>query len=578
MGVAAELTGADELPAGAATEHIETGELPPLTPAELLLVAQPDSLAPFRPAILAIRWGTLGVSLALSLPLNESQEVRTTAWAVVLAAIAVFRTVRPVQLRSTLGLLRDVSIETLLTTAAVIMTGGWGSSFAFCLVTIPIIVGLARGLWGLAIAAAMVAAISTAEVLRDDELTSDASQWAAELVLVALIAGYARRILGENEEERSRNLSRIGQLADANALLFSLHRVAQSLPASLDIDEALDATMGRLHDLFDFDAAALLVLDDTDGSWLVARRHQMRLPGRLTTEELPRPLQRAVALRTLVIEANLLASGGPGLAPSLTSGLYNVLVARGAVIGLVSIEHDKADHFTERDIELLEGFAEPAALALDNARWFGRLRTVGAEEERSRIARDLHDRIGQSLAYLAFELDRIVKYHSRGEDVGDPLVQLREDVRSVISEVRDTLYDLRTDVSEAQGFLTTLELFAARVRERAQFEIRVRAEDRGRLPIPQERELFRIAQEALVNVERHAKASHVTIVWRCDGRSAELFIIDDGVGFGVGRSGRLDSYGLMGMRERAASIGARLDIESSPGHGTRIRCRVNAAV
>ena len=573
MGEAAPANGARAM-----AEPIAPDDLPPLTPADLLREAVPDSLAPFRPAILAIRWGTVGVSVALAFPVPENQEVSTAAWAGVLVAITLFRTIRPVQVRSTWGLLRDISIETVLTTTAVITTGGWDSSFSFCLVNVPIIVGLARGLLAIPVTAAMVAAISIAEVVREEELSTEATQWAVELVLVALIAGYARRILGENEEERTRNLSRIGQLADANALLFSLHRVAQSLPASLDIDEALDATMGRLHDLFDFDAAALLVLDDTDGSWLVARRHQMRLPGRLTTEELPRPLQRAVALRTLVSESNMLVSGGPGLAPSLTSGLYNVLVARGAVIGLVSIEHDKADHFTERDIELLEGFAEPAALALDNARWFGRLRTVGAEEERSRIARDLHDRIGQSLAYLAFELDRIVKYHDRGEDVGDPLVQLREDVRSVISEVRDTLYDLRTDVSEAQGFLPTLELFAARVRERAPFEIRVRAEDRGRLPIPQERELFRIAQEALVNVERHAKASHVTVVWRCDGRSAELFIIDDGVGFGVGRSGRLDSYGLMGMRERAASIGARLDIESSPGHGTRIRCRVNAAV
>jgi len=538
-----------------------------------------DRLNQFRPAILAVRWSALGVSLAIAYPERAMNPFRIIAWGAVLVIITTFRTVWPVQDKSPLRLLRAVLPEAVLTSAAVIGTGGWTSSFTFCLVTVPILMGLARG-WvpALGVCLLIVGAVTLSEVLADESLTVDASQWTVELVLVSLIAGYARRILAESEEERTRNLSRIGQLADANALLFSLHRVAQSLPASLDIDESLDATMGRLHDLFDFDAAALLVLDETDGSWLVARRDRMRLPGRLTTEELPRPLQRAVALRTLVIESNLLASGGPGLAPSLTSGLYNVLVSRGSVIGLVSLEHAAANHFTDRDIELLEGFAEPAALAIDNARWFDRLRTVGAEEERSRIARDLHDRIGQSLAYLAFELDRIVKYHKKGEDVGEPLVQLREDVRSVIGEVRDTLYDLRTDVSATQGFLATLEMFVARVRERADFEITIRSDERGRLPIPQEREVFRIAQEAMVNVARHSKAEHVTVVWRCDGRTAELFIIDDGVGFGVGRSGRLDSYGLTGMRERAASIGARLDIESSPGHGTRIRCMVTAAV
>jgi two-component system sensor histidine kinase UhpB len=197
---------------------------------------------------------------------------------------------------------------------------------------------------------------------------------------------------------------------------------------------------------------------------------------------------------------------------------------------------------------------------------------VGAEEERSRIARDLHDRIGQSLAYLAFELDRIVKTGEKGVDVRPALGQLRGDVRTVIREVRDTLYDLRTDVSDEQGFLPTLELFVSRVRDRAGFDVTLRTDETARLPLPQEREFFRIAQEAIVNVERHARAEHLTITWRCDGRTASLEVADDGSGFPVGRAGRLDSYGLLGMRERAASIGASLDIDSTPGYGTRVQC------
>jgi signal transduction histidine kinase len=239
---------------------------------------------------------------------------------------------------------------------------------------------------------------------------------------------------------------------------------------------------------------------------------------------------------------------------------------------LLTVEHADEDRYTERDLELLSGFVEPAALAVDNARWFGRLRTVGAEEERNRIARDLHDRIGQSLAYLAFELDRIVKAGERDEDVRPALGRLREDIRTVIREVRDTLYDLRTDVSDEQGFVATLELFAGRVRDRSGLEVIVRADEQERLPLPQERELFRIAQEAIINVERHADADLVTITWQSDGTSALLEIADDGTGFPIGRAGRLDSYGLLGMRERAASIGAGLEVDSTPGHGTRVRC------
>ena len=88
----------------------------------------------------------------------------------------------------------------------------------------------------------------------------------------------------------------------------------------------------------------------------------------------------------------------------------------------------------------------------------------------------------------------------------------------------------------------------------------------------QERELWRVAQEAVTNVERHANARRVRLVWRCNGDSAVLDITDDGDGFPIGTAGRLDSYGLLGMRERAASIGATLELNSEPGRGTRVRC------
>jgi len=219
----------------------------------------------------------------------------------------------------------------------------------------------------------------------------------------------------------------------------------------------------------------------------------------------------------------------------------------------------------------LKGFVEPVALAIDNARWFGRLRTVGADEERTRIARDLHDRIGQSLAYLAFELDRIVARDAKGEAVGTALDQLRDDVRSVIREVRDTLYDLRTDVSDTQDMANTLEAYVTRVQDRSGLTIELFCDRGQRLPILQEREMWRIAQEALTNVERHARATRARVLWRCNGTSAALEITDNGQGFPIGKAGRLDSYGILGMRERASSIGATLELSSQVSKGTRVR-------
>ena len=209
-------------------------------------------------------------------------------------------------------------------------------------------------------------------------------------------------------------------------------------------------------------------------------------------------------------------------------------------------------------------------MAIDNARLFGRLRTIGADEERSRIARDLHDRLGQSIAYLAFELDRAVRAAERGDDVRDQLESLRTEVRSVLRTLRETLYDLRTDVRDDQDIGATMEHFLDRVRERSDLTIELRLEQQGRLPLLQEKELWRIAKEAVIERGAPREGERLDIRWRCNGRAAELVVADNGVGFAK-NGGRIDSYGILGMRERAASLGARFDIESAPGQGTTVR-------
>ena len=114
------------------------------------------------------------------------------------------------------------------------------------------------------------------------------------------------------------------------------------------------------------------------------------------------------------------------------------------------------------------------------------------------------------------------------------------------------------------------------VQARSGIQVDLARHDAGaRLPLLQERELWRIAKEAVVNVERHAKAASLRIAWRCDGRTAELRVVDDGCGFSPG-SARPDSYGILGMKERATSIGASLEIESVAGAGTTVRVTLGA--
>lgn len=533
----------------------------------------------FRQIVFVVRATTTLIALGLLATSAVDHGPGTTAWAVVITVYNVFRLIRPLQGDDDTVAVVRVLVEVALHVTAAAFTGAWSSPFVFPLLPAIIVAGFGRGIWP-ALRISFVTSL-TISVIQVTKYSNEPGawvlslQWTLFLALVGVMAGYARRVLGEARTTHSLAMSRVATLTDANRLLTSLHTVAQALPASLDIEEVLDSMIARLRGLFAYDAAALLLLDETDGSWQVARWDGHRLSGALEPTQLPsvlRKVHRDRQVRRVVGFVN----GGGGLIPKMSSGLYGPLVARQEFIGLVALESTSEGAYGPRDADLLGGFLEPAALAIANAQVFDRLRTVGADEERTRIARDLHDRIGQSLAYVAFELDRLVKSHDEGREVGESLVQLRNDVRGVIGEVRDTLYDLRTDVSESQDFVATMHEFLERVEKRSGLVVELVERTTARMPLLLERELWRIAQEAVINVERHAGAKRVSVIWRTDGRSALLEVVDDGVGLPEGRAGRLDSYGILGMRERAASVGATLQITGGPQRGTVVRCRLDA--
>ncbi len=533
-----------------------------------------DRVAIFSSLVTAMRLATVAISLLVAAS-TDDLATGTRIWTALVIAYAVFRAFRPVRYSDDLKSLLRVVAEVAFHVLAVIYTGGWDSPLVFTLLTPIALAGLARGFgFSLRVGITAIIAVTWPFVVQSTDqreaLLSSAS-WGLIILVVAVIAGYARRISGEAVRERELALDRLSRLSDANTLLFSLHRVTQTLPASLDLDDVLDSTLSRMKSLVSYDSVAVLLFDETDGQWAVARHHGLHVPRRLGPTDLSPGLRKALAESRPVYLPNVPAEGG-GLNDRAGSGIYTVMPARGSIIGMLAIEHNDLEHFTARDLELVEGFVAPASLAVDNARWFARLRTVGADEERTRIARDLHDRIGQSLAYLAFELDRIVERDAAGDPVTEEVTQLRDDVRGVIREVRDTLYDLRTDVSGSLSLADVLDEYVARVTERSGLQIQTDTDSAARLPLLQEREMWRVAQEALANVERHAEATAVRIVWRCDGQRAVMDVTDNGVGFEAGKAGRLDSYGMLGMRERAASIGASLEVLSAPGRGTRVRC------
>jgi signal transduction histidine kinase len=539
-----------------------------------------DLLSPFSPAIMAVRWATTGVSLALSSPYLLDGARALLAWTSLILINTVFRTARPLRYTGSVRSMAQLFAEIGLHVLAVVATGYWDSPLVLVLINAVIIAGFARG-FGFAL---RVGAASTLAVTAPGLGTADwpgpglaqSAQWATLIGLSGIVAGYSRRISGEATRRHTLALDRVARLADANALLADLHRVTQTLPASLDQGEVMETTLSRLRALLAHDTVVILTREPS-GRWRVAKQAGAGVNGELALEQLPADTRRAISQVQPVRTSLEAGSGtGPGFSPRSVSALYLPLLARDRLIGLLAVESATADAFTDREQRLLEGFVEPVALSIDNARWFNRIRTVGADEERNRIARDLHDRIGQSLAYLGFEVDRVIRRYHGGDDVTQSLHGLRTNLRALVSEVRDTLSDLRTDVSDTRDFDQTARELVERVRARSDLKVELHCQTVRRLPILQEREMWRIAQEALANVERHAQASTVRVCWRSDEHGALLEVTDDGRGLpprsADGNIGRPDSYGIVGMRERADSVGATFEMTSQPGEGTKVRC------
>jgi len=506
---------------------------------------------------------------------SEPGAVAATA---ILLAYNAWRTVRPFphprDLRVGKGAL---AVDVAVALAAVSISGGWNSPFVFTLLVGIVIAGFTRDyVGGLATAGFGAIGLACAALIAPSARADPKAALQVTLVYTATagVAGYTRKLFLETEARQAAFADRVDRLTEANALLSQLTQVAQTLPSSLDLGDTLAAAMGHLRQLFEFSGATILVLDPATDTWLAEATAGLATPPPLSPTELPAPLQAVISAdgpRT-VVESELDPDAGrAGLWRDSRSGVYASLLARRRLVALVAIEHREPGRFGSREAELLASLVEPLALAIDNGMWFDRLRMLGAEGERDRLARSLHDRIGQGLAYVGLELDRL----SRLPEPGPDLVRLRQEVSSLLGEVRETLHQLRTRVTEGVGLAGLAAAHLPRFGARTGITARFSGEPASpRLPIPVEQELWRILQEALSNVERHSAASRVDVTWTCDGHHGRMEIRDDGVGFEVKKTSDASPSGMITMRERANAIGARLVVESEPGEGTRVAVEV----
>ena len=267
------------------------------------------------------------------------------------------------------------------------------------------------------------------------------------------------------------------------------------------------------------------------------------------------------------------------------SALAVPLIVEGRVYGGIVLYYPDVQEYSDEEIGLVVTFADQTALAIENARLREQVEQAAVSAERSRLARDLHDAVTQTLFSASLIAEVLPRIWDRNPDEGQRrLNELRELTRGALAEMRTLLLELRPSALVDAPLDDLLRQLAESITGRARVPVAVEVEGEGALLPEVKVALYRIAQEALNNVAKHAEASQATVrlryippdIGRERGRAVELHIRDDGRGFdpeGIPP----ESLGLSIMRERAEAIGATLTVESGVGRGTEVVLRWSAS-
>jgi len=399
----------------------------------------------------------------------------------------------------------------------------------------------------------------------------------------------------DEDEELVRLLAGQAAVAVENARLYeastrwsrqlqSLQEVGNALATETDLDRLLDLVVRRLRELLEARIVALALpiggdelrfaavagagaenllgtsisRSESKSGAVLERRRSERIDSVIDDPEVHQEVSRQLAART---------------------GMWVPLIARDQAIGVLEI-HDKEGpdpRFSHDDFRLAETFAARAAVAVELSQRVARdavRRVVQAQElERQRLARELHDETGQALTSILLGLkpleEALADHPARAA-----LAELREQVVSALQDVRRLAVELRPAVLDDFGLVPALERLTDSFAE--QSDVRVdfhSALGELRLPSEVETTLYRVVQESLTNIVKHANARSVSVSIARRASTVAAVIEDDGAGFDQ-RAVREDAVGLLGMRERLSFVDGRLEIESRPGAGTTIVAEV----
>ena len=393
----------------------------------------------------------------------------------------------------------------------------------------------------------------------------------------ALLERAYQRLEEQNEELRALTDTETRRVEEWKAL-FELGR---EVTASPDLQGLLNSVVSRAKRLLDADVALLMLLSP-DGSHLQMAAHA----GLRTADMRALRMRREHGLQGLVLETgkpviveDYLAD--PRLrdrpaalvrAEGLVSQIAVPFSGKGKLLGTLSVGNRQRTALDVRQAELLEAFATWAAVVVETRKLYEQLQSLALLEERERIGMDLHDGAIQSIYAVVLRLeDCAERLSEHPEEVPAGLEKAMDDLNKVIQDIRSYIFDLRPEVLQGDLERAMEDLVqGVRVNALIDAELAVEGDLNSAVTEDQAVSLFRIAQEALSNVSRHAQASSLQVKLTALPQSVRLEITDDGIGFDPQADRPEDKRGLRNINERAHMLGAKLSVESAPGSGTRV--------
>jgi signal transduction histidine kinase len=346
---------------------------------------------------------------------------------------------------------------------------------------------------------------------------------------------------------------------ERTAELAALLELSNSTAVTLELHPLLERIIARLKETVPYEGAAVLELNAAGELRVLVQR------GRVS----------AGLLAEVTASADRLSRpGNEVLAGPDVACLTLPLVVRDRNLGLLVLTRSRSAPFRTDQLRIASAFANQVAIALENANLYEQVHEQAAAEERQHLARELHDSVSQALYGILLGAHTARKQLQDSPDkASEALAYVENLAQAGLAEMRALIFELRPESLEKEGLVGALKKQLDALESRHELETHAELAPEPDLPLATKQVLYRIAQEALHNVVKHARAKRVQLRFMADAESIVLSVHDDGLGFDPAHSfpGQL---GLSSMRERTAALGGVFTVLSGPDRGTEVLVQI----